>query len=137
MRMTNEADYAIRIIYCIGMSPDKIGAKDIAEQTGVSLRFSLKILRKLIQAELIASYKGVKGGYVLKKAPEEISLGEIIECIDGPIQIAHCLSNEFDCTRVGNKDTCGFHRVFDEINHRLREDLNDIRVAQFLPGSKK
>ena len=100
LRITHEADYAIRVTYCLALAGGKQCAKDVAESAGVTLRFALKILRKLTQSGITKSYKGVAGGYELNRQPSEISLGEIIECIDGPIAINHCLANEFQCTRA-------------------------------------
>lgn len=134
MRITHEADYAIRVVYLLCLSNRKICAKDISEQTGVSLRFALKILRKLTQSGFIRSYKGVSGGYELQRVPSRISLGEIIECIDGPIAINHCLSNEFQCTHVSSRSECDFHRVFSEINKSLRDKLFSITMDLFLPA---
>lgn len=136
LRITHEADYAIRVTYCLAMAGGKQCAKDVAEAAGVTLRFALKILRKLTQSGITKSYKGVAGGYELKRSPSEISLGEIIECIDGPIAINHCLANEFQCTRVGNRMECDFHRVFSEINRSLRDQLCSITMDRFLPPQK-
>ena len=61
MRITHEADYAIRVACCLAFSGEKIGAKQISESTGVTLRFALKILRKLIQADIVKSFKGANG----------------------------------------------------------------------------
>lgn len=132
MRMTHEADYAIRVVYCLAESGGKLSAKTISEQTGVTLRFALKILRKLILADLVQSYKGVSGGYALLRSPSDISLGEIIECIDGPIAINHCLSNEFDCTRVQTKADCGFRKVFVSINQSIRQELYAVTIDRFI-----
>lgn len=132
MRITHEADYAIRVVYCLAQSGGKLSAKEISEQTGVTLRFALKILRKLILADIAKSFKGVTGGYALNKSPSEISLGEIIECIDGPISINHCLSNEFDCTRVASKTDCGFRKVFASINATIRRELNEVTIDRFI-----
>ena len=132
MRITQEADYAIRITYCLAMEKQKTGAKQIAETTGVSLRFALKILRKLILAGIVKSYKGVNGGYELLKPPSEISLGEVIEVIDGPIAINNCLKNEFVCSRVQAPDACDFHRVFHSINDMVRKELYQIKMDQFV-----
>jgi Rrf2 family protein len=137
LRITHEADYAIRVVYCLALAGGKQCAKDISETTGVTLRFALKILRKLTQSGITKSYKGVAGGYELNRSPSEISLGEIIECIDGPIAINHCLANEFQCTRVNNRSECDFHRVFGEINRSLRDQLMAIKMERFLPGVKK
>ena len=132
MRMTHEADYAIRVVYCLAESDGKISAKEISEQTGVTLRFALKILRKLILAGIVKSYKGVSGGYALQKPAAEISLGEVIECIDGPIAINHCLSNEFDCSRVQSKAECGFRKIFVSINQTIRQELYDVKIDRFI-----
>ena len=136
MHMTLEADYAVRIVACLVTEDQRRDAAYIAEKTQVPLRFALKILRKLTQSGITKSYKGVAGGYELNRAPSEISLGEIIECIDGPIAINHCLANEFQCTRVGNRRECDFHRVFGEINRSLRDQLCAITMDRFLPSQK-
>lgn len=131
MRITHEADYAIRVMYCLAATGKRLNAKEISERAGVTLRFSLKILRKLIQADLIRSFKGVNGGYILNQPQDQISLGHIIECIDGPIMLNHCLSNEFDCSRVTHKDECDFHKVFGSINAHLRKELYSATLDQF------
>lgn len=132
MRITHEADYAIRIAYCLALRDGRVSAKEIAQETGVTLRFALKILRKMILTGLVVSFKGVSGGYMLSKPATDISFGEIIECIDGPIQINHCLSNEFACTRVGDKQICDFHKIFCAINARLRQELYSVTFHQLL-----
>lgn len=132
MRITHEADYAIRVAYCLAEHGGKLGAKDISEATGVTLRFALKILRKLILGGMVRSYKGAAGGYELVKPPTEISMGEIIECIDGPIQINHCLCNEFECTRVSSKGICNFRKVFGSVNRMIRTELYNVTLDQFL-----
>ena len=104
MRITHEADYAIRIMYCLAERDGKVSAKQISDDSGVPSRFALKILHRLTQANLTNSYKGVSGGYEIARPADQISLGEIIEVIDGPIEINHCLSSEFDCSRVQQKN---------------------------------
>lgn len=132
VRITHEADYAIRVACCLAFSGEKVGAKQISEYTGVTLRFALKILRKMIQSGIVKSFKGANGGYMLNRPPSEISFGEIIECIDGTIAINHCLTGEFACTRVPHKQDCNFRRVFGAVNQRLRKDLYEITLDQFL-----
>ncbi len=137
MRITHEADYAIRIMYCLAEHGTKTSAKQISDESGVPIRFALKILRRLTQSELTTSYKGVNGGYKIARPAEQISLGEIIEQIDGPIEINHCLSSEFDCNRVERKKECVFHRMFGTINQDIRNQLYALTLAQFLDEDKK
>lgn len=67
MHITLEADYAIRIVNCLVDASQRMDAQKIADAACVSLRFSLKILRKLVSSGIVQSFKGAKGGYVLAK----------------------------------------------------------------------
>ncbi len=131
MRITHEADYAIRVTYCLAEHGGKMGAKEISEETGVTLRFALKILRKLIGSGIVRSYKGAAGGYELAKPAREITIGELIECIDGVIAINHCLCNEFDCTRIEHKSECAIRHAFGRVNAMIRDELYAIPLDQF------
>ncbi len=130
MRITHEADYAIRILSYLSGSDGIIGAKEIAQQCGVSLKFTLKILRKLSMAGIVSSQKGVNGGFKLVTPSQDISFGQVIEAIDGPIAINHCLSCDFDCTRVDDKLDCSIRKKFLNVNRSLREDLYKIYIDE-------
>ena len=132
MQLTLEADYAVRIVYTLASEQCRLDACALAEKTGVTVRFSLKILRKLSQAGIVTANKGVTGGYWLLRPVEELSLGEIIESIDGPLAINHCLQEGFVCTRVEDPAGCAFHCVFADLSRRLREELYSKKLEQFI-----
>ena len=69
---------------------------------------------------------------MLNRSSSDISFGEIIEAIDGPIAINHCLTAEFDCTRVAQKSQCDFRRMFAAINKQLRDELYSITLDKFV-----
>lgn len=132
MRITHEADYAVRIMYVLASEGKMLPAREISEKSGVTLRFALKILRKLASDGIVTSYKGSSGGYELGVDPSQLSLGQIIECIDGPLEINHCLSEDFDCTRVGDKNICRFRHIFSDISKELRDKLYAIKLDEFI-----
>ena len=132
MRITHEADYAVRIVYVLMQSKEStVAASKVAECSGVTLRFTLKILRKLAGSGIIVYQKGANGGYALAMDPADISLGLIIESIDGPFELNHCLSDDFDCTRVKDKKFCQFHHIFDSVNAKLKAELYSIKMNTF------
>lgn len=131
MRITLEADYAVRIIYVLAEGNKKISSSEISELTGVSLRFSLKILRKLTNAGLVKSFKGSAGGYILLKQAKEITLFDVICAIDGEININHCLGGEFVCTKPTDNG-CNFKSVFFKINDILKNELMTVNFEQLL-----
>lgn len=131
MNITLEADYAIRIVHCLAVNSRRMDAKHISEVTGVTLRFSLKILRKLVGAGLIKSFKGTQGGYELAKKPEEISLADVLETIEGPYNLNRCGAGDFICTRVKDKP-CAFQKVFCEISKDVRERLDAVKFSELI-----
>ena len=129
MRMTLEADYAVRMVDCLAASNEKCCARILSDRTGVSLRFTLKILRKLRAAGLLISRRGVKGGYELRRKPEEISLRDVIETIDGPVAVSRC-QIDHTCSRVGNPDLCAFYPAFSELSKTVSNELASVTFAK-------
>ena len=128
MRITLESDYALRILTAMAGYGEVTDAKTISNDTSVTIRFTLKILHKLVQGGLVQSYKGVNGGYKLKEAPESISLKTVIELIDGPIAIARCLDSGESCSLNCDKSACDYHHIFDIISLDLASKLNKITI---------
>ena len=129
MRITLEANYAIRIIDCLANAESRPSAKIISERTGVSLRFALKILRKLCIAKLIHSYKGAHGGYELAKNLCEISLKDVMETVDSPIAINRCEENCI-CSKVENVELCAYFSIFTEMSEMIRDKLVSINFER-------
>lgn len=131
MYMTLEADYAVRIVNSLAEHKVRMDAKSLAACTGVTLRFSLKILRKLVAEGIVRSYKGTQGGYELAKPAKDISLGEVIELVEGPITISRCVGSEdFECTRVNHHCECRFNKAFTEAAQLVRDRLYSVKFEQ-------
>ena len=128
MRLTQEADYAIRICAVLDSLGKKTGASEIAEQAGITQRFALKILGKLTEVGIVRSYKGAFGGYILNTAAEQLRIIDVIEAIEGPLMLSKCLECEYDCTRNPNKSCCKMHVAFAALNQRLVNSLGRITV---------
>ena len=128
MRVTQEADYAIRICLILDSLGRKAGAAEIADVACITPKIALKVLRKLNGAGYVRSYKGVQGGYELARSGDEIKVLELVETIDGPVMISKCLDCEHDCSRNPCKTECKMHIAFGEINKKLIENLGTITV---------
>lgn len=139
MYITLEADYAVRIVDCLARNAMRMDAKTLSAHTGVTLRFSLKILRKLVAEGLIRSYKGTQGGYELALPPEQISLGRVIETVEGPITISRCVGQgEFVCSRLENPEGyCRFNKTYAEVAEMVRERLYKEHFGERLQEVQK
>lgn len=130
MYITQEADYAVRIIGCLAKDGGRRDARSISEETCVTLRFSLKILGKLSGAGLVRSYKGNRGGYELAHAPSDITLRDVLVAVEGPFAISRC-QHEGECSR-GAHGVCGFQQVYNRISGSVEEQLRAVNFAQLL-----
>ena len=132
MRITLESDYALRIISALAMHNEKVDAKTLSDEISVTQRFTLKILHKLVQNNLVCSYKGVRGGYKLNVSPDEITLKDVIELIDGPIAISRCLESSECCSMNPDKTACMYHHIFDTISADVSKKLAGITISDVL-----
>ena len=127
MVMTLEADYAVRIVEYLTKHPERRDAKTISVETQIPLRFSLKILRELVAEGLVCSFKGDKGGYTLAKSPEEITLRQVIELVEGPY-IHHCVGIHEDVVPV-LYEACKYLGIQPDLY-----DDNEEQVKAYLRG---
>ena len=129
MRFTMETDYAIRIVHCLAKAGKRMDAKTIAEKSDVTLRFSLKILRKLVAAGIVKSFKGTQGGYEIGRPLEEISLYDVIRTVEGEYQLSRCLADGYEC---GCKAPCKFQKIFREISEDVQTKLESHKFSEFM-----
>lgn len=124
MFLTNETDYAIRIVSCLAERSDKTDAGTVAKCTGVTQGFTLKILRRLMDAGIVRSYKGSQGGYALARPAAEITLLEVVETICGPLAVNRCQHTEGGCTHP--KGECCYRDVFADVSRYMRERFENV-----------
>ena len=102
MQITRQADYAVRAVLHLARSGDtRTATSVIAEQQKIPPSFLAKIISQLSIAGLLHTSRGARGGVTLARHAGEITLLEVIEAIDGPIQLNEC---------VGDTSTCSFDK---------------------------
>ena len=133
MHITLESDYAIRIMIFMAQQNHRVDAKTISESTEVTLRFSLKILRKLAANGIVRSFKGTQGGYELARPASEITLREIVETVEGTYYLSRCLNPECGCNRQEPSSVpCKTQKVFCEISGMVQEKLAAVSLQQLI-----
>lgn len=124
MRLNQATDYAFRIVlFLTRQQPDKItDARRIAEAEQIPIRFLLKTIRFLVQAGIVKSYRGIKGGYQLAKHPAEITLKDVVEAVEGPVIVNKCLMDAKDCNKDAT-DWCPIHLALANVQRVTNEEL--------------
>ena len=130
MKVTQEADYAIRICCALDESGGILDTGKLSERVAITKPIALKVLRKLKAAGIVSSVKGAEGGYELACDSESLSILDIIETIDGKVYISKCLDDCHYCSLNGfNKINCKVHIAFQAINQALVERLSAVTVS--------
>ena len=100
MRLSHLADYAVVLMTAAARrgAGARLNATELAQETGVPLPTTQKLMGQLATAGLLSSSRGASGGFALAKASEHISLADIVEAVEGPIALTMCSdSNNHEC----------------------------------------
>jgi len=131
MQITRQADYAVRaVLYLARLGSEKRAAtSQIAQDQQIPPSFLAKIVSQLSVAGLLQTSRGARGGVSLARSPEQISLLEVVEAIDGPILLNECVAGNGSCS-FG--DDCPMRAVWCEAQAELVERLKETTFAAFL-----
>jgi Rrf2 family protein len=128
MQISKSAGYAIHGLgYLITRgSEEPVQISEIAAEQKVSKTYLAKIFQQLSTARIVVGHRGVTGGYILAREPQEITLVDIIEAVDGPIIRRHCCLGMFSCP-IKNK--CFVLDAFSDANQKFVDSLQDITLS--------
>ncbi len=135
MYITQEADYALRIVYCLAKAGVRRDARSISEDVDVTLRFSLKILGKLSAGGIVNSFKGNRGGYELARLPEEITMQDVLTVVEGPYVMSRCI-NDGRCNRSA-EEWCVFQKTFRRIGAGINKELSAVTFRNLLDDQQQ
>lgn len=129
MQITRQADYAIRaVLYLAQLGPNQRAATSmVAQEKHIPPSFLAKIISQLSIAGLLHTSRGARGGVSLARDPKDISLLEVVEAIDGPIQLNECVNDNGSCIF---EDDCPLHPIWQEAQQELVERLRNTHFDQ-------
>ncbi len=132
--ITQKTRYALRSLLFLveqsGGGPVQLGR--IAETQRIPPKYLELIMLDLKKAGLVKSIRGPKGGYRLSRTPDEISFGEIVRAMEGPIALVPCASVNFyaPCGDCHDEATCAIRRAFTVLRDQSTQVLDSISLAQ-------
>jgi Rrf2 family protein len=135
MQITRQADYAVRaVLYLANLgTSERAATSTVAEEQRIPPSFLAKIISQLSIAGLLHTSRGARGGVTLAREPADISLLEVIEAIDGPIQLNECVADDSLCSF---DDTCPLRSVWSDAQGELVARLKKTNFAQLMQGNK-
>ncbi|MEL6201179.1 MAG: Rrf2 family transcriptional regulator [Pseudomonadota bacterium] len=127
MRLTRQTDYSLRILMFCAASGDRISrVADIAQAYSVSETFIFKLLKRLVDANIVSTTRGRSGGIRLARPADEITVGQVVRVAEDNMAIADCFdSEEQDCPLVAS---CRLKVAFEQALGAFLDVLDDVTI---------
>ncbi|MCD6237814.1 MAG: Rrf2 family transcriptional regulator [Thermotogae bacterium] len=123
MFFSKTTKYAVRSLVYISQKKEMVSLNELSENLDISFDYLKKILIRLNKAGMLESMKGKKGGYCLKKNPEDISIGDVVKTFE-KMTLEECESKE--C-----KNKCGAYYGITTLEQRIMDILEDTSLKDF------
>lgn len=131
MKISKRGEYALKALIELAVNHNRSVAvtliNDIAERENIPKKYLEQILLNLKNAGILVSKRGVGGGYSLSRAPSEISLGEIIRIVEGPLAPLNCVSTSAHVT-CPQEGACGLYGVMLEVRNAIASVVDNISL---------
>ena len=138
MKLSTKGKYGVRAVFEIARHYGKgpITIKEIVERQGISISYLEQILYRLGKAGLVESVRGPAGGYLLARKPSDLTIGDIIRTLEGPIALSHCLEpgEAGECYQA---EDCVARMVWTKVGAKIEEALDSITFNDLLHQNQK
>ena len=129
--LRRNTDYALRLMVALASKYDgnALSTKALVKETIVPYQLACKLLQRLQKAGLVQSTMGPKGGFTLTKSPKKINLWNVIDVIQGKVNMNRCLLGDFKCQRRAN---CTIHGKLAELQQQIKNSLTATTLDELL-----
>lgn len=136
LQLTRDGEYAVRAVLHLASQPEgKVSlVSEISEAQDIPKSYLSKIMQHLTKAGLVRSRRGAKGGFMLARSAEQITLRQTIEAVEGPINLNICLIKKGECPK---DEICPVHPVWRDVQEKLFEILDSKNMAELAETGKK
>lgn len=131
MQLKISTDYAIRIVLYLAITQTAATSAEISAQMGIPQTVIATLARPLQEAGILSTQRGSGGGFTLSRRPEDISLHEIVNLMEGTTRINRCLEPDGFCSRKGTA-SCSAHRFFLREQEKLERSFREMTIAKLL-----
>ncbi len=137
MKLSTKSTYGVRAMFdlAIHSAEGPVSIASISKRQDISIPYLEQLFNKLRKDGLVRSIRGPRGGYLLSKNPEDIKISEIIKILEGPIELAYCVSNEGGeaCEMA---DACVTRLLWNKLKDSISEVLNSTTLKDLIDEKK-
>ncbi len=135
IKLSKLTDYAVVILGRMAQEEAKLQtASGLSEKTALPEPTVAKVLKLLAKGGLIASTRGVNGGYALSREPAAINMADVITALEGPVQLTSCVSGDEAC--CNHSPNCTMKGKWNPVNDAMQKALQDVSLAQMIANAE-
>ena len=135
MKISTKAHYGLKVVIAIadiGKPDEPVSVTDIAHSEGLTEAYVEQIVGKLRQAGILCSYRGAKGGYMLKRSPDEISVADVMEASGEQITFPECTTPVGCIFDRQSKHACASSHFWQRLNDMMLKAAEETTVGQLM-----
>jgi Rrf2 family transcriptional regulator, cysteine metabolism repressor len=140
MMFSTKAEYGVRVLVELARRGDTnpVPLTEIAEVNGLPLAYLEHLVARLRKAELVVSRRGARGGYLLARPAEEITMAEVVEALEGSIAPIECITADPDGSVVCSRETdpehaCPTKLLWTRVRFSIVRTLQDTTLDELVP----
>ena len=134
MRLSLQTDYALRVLIYLARATERSTVDEVATFYKISTAHVAKVVNQLSRLGYIRGIRGVGGGIEIGRKAAEITVGQVIQAIEGNVHLLECVGSEDVCII---EKFCKLKRVLSEAERIQTEYLNSVTIADILPSRKQ
>ncbi|HMS15674.1 MAG TPA: SUF system Fe-S cluster assembly regulator [Planctomycetota bacterium] len=131
IRLSRQSDYGVLLLGLFAKAPRGtiLSCRDLVEQSHLAAPMVAKVLKLLTRGGILKSVRGIHGGYSLTRSPEQISVGCIIEALEGPVSVTDCAPRESQHL-CAQERWCPVKSSWRRLNDAIFLALNRVTLAE-------
>ena len=135
MKLSTRSRYGARILVDLARHNDQgpVQIGEISKRQDISVKYLEQLIRPLKQAKMVTSVRGPKGGHLLSKKPDEITLGQIVRLFEGQSELVECISQPEKCSM---SDDCQVRLAWKDATQVLYDKLDATTIADLMQNSE-
>ena len=132
MLITRASEYAILSLILLSSAKEPMDSETLSRELSISKSFLAKILQSLAKKGILKSYKGAKGGFALTKETKEISMLEVMSCVEGKAPaVFECAPSEKDCPS-DRANICSIWPFLHKLQGKIDSFLEELTLADIV-----
>jgi Rrf2 family protein len=135
MKISTKGRYGLRILLDVALHQEEgpVSLRDVSRRQAISQKYLWQVISPLKAAGLLSATRGSRGGYVLARSLEEISIRDIVNILEGPVSVVACVRDPKTCDR---SVSCTAREAWVEIENKLNDVMSGITLKDLIQRHK-